>query len=76
MHDPYPVIVAYSMLQLPQTSDKRVCIYKKLKTFKKDLHFACENKAIVAHDLIESIRSVELMICCYDATIGSRISFK
>ena len=75
-NDQYPVIVAYSMLILPEEPKRRRELYKKLIKSGKEIHFACEDMKIKRNDFENSLKTIELMICCYDATRNSRIRAK
>ena len=76
MNDTYSIIVAYSILQLPESTRQRKDFYEKLIESGKDIHFACENLAIEQSKLTNSLKAVELIICCYDATKNLRIRAK
>ena len=65
--DPYPIIVAYSLLQLPEDLASRKRFYKILRESKKELHFACENIIIHESNLLNELGQIEIILGCLTA---------
>lgn len=51
-------IVAYSLFQLPEDTQRRILIYKKLLSEKKKFHFAVEGLKLESHEDVDRLENL------------------